>query len=132
TLAQLGVNPSSFRIADGSGLSRSNVSTPRALVDTLRAMYSSPQGQLFVASLPVAGMNGTLTRRMRSTPAEGNVYAKTGTLTGVRALSGYINNPTYGTLVFSILANDSSRSGDAMVRGIDQVVVQMNTMGRCN
>ncbi|MGL5033274.1 MAG: D-alanyl-D-alanine carboxypeptidase, partial [Microcystaceae cyanobacterium] len=46
TLAQLGVNPSSFRIADGSGLSRSNVSTPRALVDTLRAMYSSPQGQL--------------------------------------------------------------------------------------
>ena len=131
TLAQLGVDPGAFRIADGSGLSRSNTTTPRALVDTLRAMYYSPQGQLFVASLPVAGQNGTLTRRMRATPAQGNVYAKTGTLRGVRALSGYANNPTHGTLVFSILANDFSRSGDSLVRAIDQVVVQLNTMGDC-
>ncbi|UXE59666.1 MAG: D-alanyl-D-alanine carboxypeptidase/D-alanyl-D-alanine-endopeptidase [Woronichinia naegeliana WA131] len=132
TLTQLGVDPRSFRLADGSGLSRANTTTPRALVDTLRAMYSSPQGELFVASLPVAGMNGTLTRRMRSTPAQGNVYAKTGTLTGVRALSGYINNSTYGTLVFSILANDSRRPGTSLVHAIDQIVVQLNMMNQCN
>jgi D-alanyl-D-alanine carboxypeptidase/D-alanyl-D-alanine-endopeptidase (penicillin-binding protein 4) len=130
-IAQLGVNPQGFRVADGSGLSRSNAATPRSLVDTLQAMYSAPNKDLFVASLPVAGQNGTLSRRMKATPAEGNVYAKTGTLKGVRALSGYINNPTHGTLVFSILANDWSRSGTALVRAIDQVVVQLNTLGPC-
>lgn len=131
SITQLGVNPSSFRIADGSGLSRANTASPRALVDTLQAMYYTPAKDLFVASLPVAGQNGTLRSRMRATPAEGNVYAKTGTLSGVRALSGYLNNPTHGTLVFSILANDKSRSGTALVRAIDQVVVQLNMMGPC-
>lgn len=131
-ITQLGVNPQSFRLADGSGLSRSNAATPRALVDTLQAMYYAPNKDLFVASLPVAGQNGTLSRRLRATPAEGNVYAKTGTLKGVRALSGYVNNPTHGPLVFSILANDWSRSGTALVRAIDQVVLQLNTMGPCS
>ncbi|BFM40827.1 D-alanyl-D-alanine carboxypeptidase/D-alanyl-D-alanine-endopeptidase [Synechocystis sp. LKSZ1] len=131
-ITQLGVNPQSFRLADGSGLSRSNAATPRALVDTLQAMYYAPSKDLFVASLPVAGQNGTLSRRMKATPAEGNVHAKTGTLKGVRALSGYINNPTHGTLVFSILANDWSRSGTALVRAIDQVAVQLNTLGPCS
>jgi len=131
TISQLGVNPNGFRIADGSGLSRANAATPRALVDTLQAMYYTPAKDIFVTSLPVAGQNGTLRSRMRATPAEGNVYAKTGTLNGVRALSGYLTNPTHGTLVFSILANDGSRSGTALVRAIDQLVVQLNMMGPC-
>ncbi len=131
-LAQLGVNPQSFRLADGSGLSRANTATPRALVETLTAMYSSPGNELFVASLPVAGINGTLGRRMRQTPAEGIVYAKTGTLTGVRALSGYINHPTYGVLVFSLLVNDSSKPGATLVKQIDQVVLQLSMMNQCN
>ncbi len=130
-ISQLGVNPQGFRVADGSGLSRSNVATPRSLVDTLQAMYYAPNKDVFIASLPVAGQNGTLSRRMKATPAEGNVYAKTGTLKGVRALSGYINNPSHGPLAFSILANDWSRSGNALVRAIDQVVVQLNTLPPC-
>jgi D-alanyl-D-alanine carboxypeptidase/D-alanyl-D-alanine-endopeptidase (penicillin-binding protein 4) len=50
----------------------------------------------------------------------------------VRALSGYLNNPTHGTIVFSILANDWSRTGNDLVQAIDQVVVQINAMGPCN
>jgi D-alanyl-D-alanine carboxypeptidase/D-alanyl-D-alanine-endopeptidase (penicillin-binding protein 4) len=131
-LTQLGVNPQSFRLADGSGLSRANTTTPRALVETLTAMYSSQGNELFVASLPVAGINGTLGKRMRRTPAEGIVHAKTGTLTGVRALSGYINHPTYGVLVFSMLVNDSSKPGTTLVKQIDQVVLQLSMMNQCN
>jgi D-alanyl-D-alanine carboxypeptidase/D-alanyl-D-alanine-endopeptidase (penicillin-binding protein 4) len=101
-------------------------------VETLTAMYSSPGNELFIASLPVAGINGTLGRRMRQTPAQGIVSAKTGTLRGVRALSGYINHPTYGILVFSMLANDSSKSGTALVKQIDQVVLQLSMMNQCN
>jgi D-alanyl-D-alanine carboxypeptidase/D-alanyl-D-alanine-endopeptidase (penicillin-binding protein 4) len=131
-IAELGVNPQGFKVADGSGLSRSNAATPRSLVDTLQAMYNTSNSSLFVASLPVAGQDGTLSRRMKATSAQSNVFAKTGTLKGVRALSGYLNNPTHGTIVFSILANDWSRTGNDLVRAIDQVVVQINTMGACN
>ena len=131
-IAQLGVDPASFRLADGSGLSRSNVATPRALVETLRAMYSAPGNEVFHASLPIAGVRGTLRNRMKATPAEGNVYAKTGTLQGVRALSGYINNPEYGVLVFSILANNSSQPGTSLVKSIDAIVLQLSTIQNCN
>jgi D-alanyl-D-alanine carboxypeptidase/D-alanyl-D-alanine-endopeptidase (penicillin-binding protein 4) len=131
-IAELGVNPQGFKVADGSGLSRSNAATPRSLVDTLQAMYNTGNSSLFVASLPIAGQDGTLSRRLQATAAQNNVFAKTGTLKGVRALSGYLNNPTHGTLVFSILANDWSRTGNNLVRAIDQVVVQINTMGACN
>ncbi len=131
-VAELGVNPQGFKVADGSGLSRANAATPRSLVDTLQAMYRSNNSALFVSSMPIAGQDGTLARRMKATPAQNNVFAKTGTLRGVRALSGYSNNPSHGTIVFSILANDWSRTGDNLVRAIDQVVVQINNMGACN
>ena len=131
-IAQLGVDPASFRLADGSGLSRSNVATPRALVETLRAMYSAPGNEVFHASLPVAGVRGTLRNRMKATTAQGNVYAKTGTLQGVRTLSGYINNPEFGVLVFSILANNSSQSGNYLVKSIDSIVLQLSTIQSCN
>ena len=130
-LTQLGVNPNGYRMADGSGLSRRNLATPRALVDTLRAMYYAPGKDTFYASLPVAGVSGTLRNRMRRTPAQGVVLAKTGTLRGVRALSGYLNNPRYGTLVFSILANQPGYSGQALVRGIDDIVLQLSTLTNC-
>jgi D-alanyl-D-alanine carboxypeptidase/D-alanyl-D-alanine-endopeptidase (penicillin-binding protein 4) len=130
-LTQLGVDPNGYRLADGSGLSRQNLATPRVLVDTLRAMYYAPAKDTFYASLPVAGVSGTLRNRMRQTPAQGLVLAKTGTLRGVRALSGYLNNPRYGTLVFSILANQPGYSGQALVRGIDDVVLQLTMLTDC-
>jgi D-alanyl-D-alanine carboxypeptidase/D-alanyl-D-alanine-endopeptidase (penicillin-binding protein 4) len=131
-LSKLGINPNDYRLADGSGLSRANKVKPRTLVQLLRMMYYSPQRDIFYASLPVAGISGTLRNRLRQTPAQGVVHAKTGTLRGVRALSGYIDHPVYGTLVFSILANNSSVSGSALVASIDKIVLQASTVTACN
>jgi D-alanyl-D-alanine carboxypeptidase/D-alanyl-D-alanine-endopeptidase (penicillin-binding protein 4) len=130
-LTQLGVNPKSYRMVDGSGLSRQNAATPRALVETLRAIHFAPASQVFHASLPIAGISGTLKGRMRRTPAEGMVYAKTGTLSGVRALSGYMNHPQYGMLIFSIIANNSSQPGAKLVKAVDSIVLQMSRLGFC-
>ncbi len=130
-LVRLGVNPNSFYLADGSGLSRRNVATPRALVDTLTAMYSTPNRDIFLASLPTAGISGTLRNRMKQTPAQGTVHAKTGTLKGVRALSGYMEHPSYGTLVFSIMVNQPNQSGASLVRAIDEIVLNLNMASTC-
>jgi D-alanyl-D-alanine carboxypeptidase/D-alanyl-D-alanine-endopeptidase (penicillin-binding protein 4) len=130
-LSQLGVSPNGYRQVDGSGLSRSNSATPSVLVSILRGMNSTSSWDVWYSSLPVAGVSGTLRNRMRATSAQGIVHAKTGTLTGVRALSGYVENPTYGTLVFSILANHSSVSGDALVGAIDSIVLQLAQLTPC-
>jgi serine-type D-Ala-D-Ala carboxypeptidase/endopeptidase (penicillin-binding protein 4) len=130
-LSDLGVNPNSYRMVDGSGLSRQNLATPRALVATLRGMYSSRNRDLFFASLPTAGVSGTLKNRMRNTAVTGSVHAKTGTLQGVRALSGYMEHPEYGTIVFSIIVNQSSQSGTTLVTGVDRIVLKMSNLTRC-
>ncbi|AFY79088.1 MAG: D-alanyl-D-alanine carboxypeptidase/D-alanyl-D-alanine-endopeptidase [Hydrococcus sp. C42_A2020_068] len=130
-LSQLGVSPNGYRLADGSGLSRRNAATPRAIVSTLKAMYHAQGKDIFLASLPVAGMSGTLRDRMRYTPAQGMVHAKTGTLKGVRALSGYVEHPRYGTLVFSIIGNHPRLSGKALSKTIDDIVVQLSMLMPC-
>ena len=130
-LTRLGVNPHSYRLADGSGLSRGNLASPRAMIQALRAMYYGSDRDIFFASLPVAGISGTLRHRMRETPAEGVVYAKTGTLRGVRTLSGYLDNPDYGTLVFSIMANQPNKSGKVLVKAIDEVVLKLSQASVC-
>jgi D-alanyl-D-alanine carboxypeptidase/D-alanyl-D-alanine-endopeptidase (penicillin-binding protein 4) len=130
-LLQLGVESTSYNLADGSGLSRSNRATPRSLVQALRGMYYAENNEVFFASLPTAGQTGTLRNRMRETAAQGSVHAKTGTLTGVRALSGYIEHPIYGTMVFSILGNQPNSSGASLVGAIDQIVVKLTTLSGC-
>lgn len=131
TLSKLGVNPRSFHLADGSGLSRNNLATPRALVQLLRAMYYDRNQEVFLSSLPVAGVSGTLRNRLKNTPVRGRVLAKTGTLRGVRALSGYLDHPEYGTLAFSIIVNQPNRSGTSLVRAIDRIVLNLNQTIPC-
>ncbi len=131
SLTQLGVNSSGFRQADGSGLSRSNSTSPDALIDLLQAMTSAKGSDVFYQSLPVGGVSGTLRRRFRNTAAQGKVRAKTGTLRGVRALSGYLEHPEYGRVVFSILINQPGQSGTTMLRAIDDVVLQLTKLTRC-
>lgn len=130
-LAVLGVNPASFVQVDGSGLSRQNLATPTALVQTLKAMTTAPDAKLFQETLPVAGVSGTLRNRLQSSPARGRVHAKTGTLRGVRALSGYIDGTGYGTVAFSILANHPSQDGTALVSGIDQIATLLTQVTPC-
>ena len=132
-LTPLGITPDSYVQADGSGLSRRNRATPDGLVTLLKAMAEQAEaGDLFYRSLPVGGVSGTLRNRFRDTPVHARVRAKTGTLRGVRALSGYLENPDYGTLVFSILINQPGQSGSVMLRAIDQIVLQAARVTPCD
>lgn len=100
-----GLPPRLLAQADGSGLSRYNLVAPAFLVSLLERESRSPNAAVFEAALPVAGRDGTLASRMRGTPAEGNVRAKTGTLSGVRALSGYFTTAAGERMVFSMIVN---------------------------
>jgi serine-type D-Ala-D-Ala carboxypeptidase/endopeptidase (penicillin-binding protein 4) len=131
-LSEMGIDPHGYRLVDGSGLSRSNVATPRAIVSILKAMHHSQRSALFVSSLPIAGISGTLEDRMRFTRAQGIVHAKTGTLSGVRALSGYMDHPLYGKIAFSIIANNSKQSGKALTKSIDDIVLQLSMLTPCD
>ncbi len=130
-LTQLGVNPNSYKLADGSGLSRHNLISPEALVQTLRLMANSPAASIYRASLPVAGESGTLKNRINITPNRVILQAKTGTLSGVSALSGYIEVPNYEPLVFSIIVNQSDQSATKVRSATDEIVLLLNRLRRC-
>ncbi|MEK0178146.1 MAG: D-alanyl-D-alanine carboxypeptidase/D-alanyl-D-alanine-endopeptidase [Oscillatoriales cyanobacterium] len=130
TLTQLGVNPDSYVLVDGSGLSRHNLISPEALVQTLRLMANSPSGSVYRASLPVAGESGTLKNRF-TTPNRVILQAKTGTLNSVAALSGYVEVPNYEPLVFSIMVNQSDLSTAKVRSAIDEIVLLLNRLSRC-
>lgn len=131
TLTQLGVDASGYALADGSGLSRHNLVSPEALVQMLKAMSRLPEFNIFRASLPVAGVSGTLSNRFKNTPAQGIVQAKTGTLSGNTALSGYVDAPNYQTVVFSIIVNQSDRSATPLRQAVDEMVVLLTRLKRC-
>jgi D-alanyl-D-alanine carboxypeptidase/D-alanyl-D-alanine-endopeptidase (penicillin-binding protein 4) len=131
-LTSLGIDSIGYRLRDGSGLSRNNLATPRTLVSTLRAMYDAKGNDIFLASLPVAGISGTLKYRLRHTTAQGTVRAKTGTLRGVSALSGYIEHPDHDTVVFSIITNQpQNQSRATVVAAIDEIVLRLSTLTYC-
>ncbi|HET7322550.1 MAG TPA: D-alanyl-D-alanine carboxypeptidase/D-alanyl-D-alanine-endopeptidase [Longimicrobiaceae bacterium] len=113
-----GLPTDKMRIADGSGLSRFDLVTPELLVGILTHMRQSPDSTLWYNSLPVGGVDGTLRRRMPGPPLRGNVHAKTGTLTSVRSLSGYLTTVSGEPIVFSILNNHHLHSASA----VDEVV----------
>lgn len=131
-LAPLGIQPGDFVQADGSGLSRSNKVKPMALVTLLKGMHATDTSGLFHASLPVGGVNGTLRNRFKDTPVQGKVHAKTGTLRGVRALSGYLETEAQGQIAFSIVVNQPGQSGRVMLDAIDAMVVKMSQLEACD
>ncbi|MBA2348883.1 MAG: D-alanyl-D-alanine carboxypeptidase/D-alanyl-D-alanine-endopeptidase, partial [Solirubrobacterales bacterium] len=101
-MVELGLRP---LIADGSGLSRRNRTTARQVVTLLKAMRDGEEATPWLASLTVAGRNGTLRRRMRGTPAQDRCRGKTGTLRGVSALSGYCTTSSGRVVAFSFIEN---------------------------
>ncbi len=109
-LRTLGVDTSQVEQTDGSGLGHSNYTTATQLSNVLRAIQRKPWFPVFYDAIPIAGqpdplVGGTLRSRMAGTPAAGNVHAKTGTLTGVSALSGYVTSSGGERLIFSIVFN---------------------------
>jgi D-alanyl-D-alanine carboxypeptidase/D-alanyl-D-alanine-endopeptidase (penicillin-binding protein 4) len=131
TLTALGVNPESYVLVDGSGLSRHNLLSPDAIAQTLQLMAQTPHAKVYRASLPVAGISGSLKNRLRNTAAQGRVYAKTGGMTGVSALSGYLDVPGYQPLVFSIIVNQSDQSFATLRQAIDEIVLLLTRLRSC-
>jgi len=129
-LSSLDVNPNRYSMVDGSGLAERDRASAEAFVQTLQAMALQPEAQTFRRSLAVAGRSGTLTNRMGSTSAAGVVSAKTGTLQGAVALSGYINAPNYSPLVFSMIVN-SDDSASTLRGAIDEMVVLLSRLKNC-
>ena len=124
-LTRAGINPQSFTVADGSGLSRDNRLTPAGTVALLRWMWDHPDPRTqraFMASLPVGGQSGTLRRRYASGDARGNVRAKTGYIRRVRTLSGYVDAANGRTVVFALMCNGYSVSTRRVNRAQDAVV----------
>jgi serine-type D-Ala-D-Ala carboxypeptidase/endopeptidase (penicillin-binding protein 4) len=123
--------PDSYVIADGSGLSRYNYVSSDALVRILLRMRTDPKhASAFGEALPVAGRDGTLSKRLAGTVAEGRVQAKTGTIDNARAIAGYVQTNGGETLVFSIIANNFTGPVAPIDRAADEALVRLATFSR--
>ncbi len=130
-LTSLGVNPQAYRLSDGSGLSRHNLVAPMAFIQLLSAMAKIPSADLYRNSLPIAGISGSLKNRMKGTIAQGIVQAKTGSMSGIISLSGYITPTQHSPLVFSIILNQHDRSTSSMAKVIDEIVILLARLKQC-
>ena len=101
------IDPATYVQADGSGLSRYDFVTAAMIVTILERLHADPRHRdAFLATLPIAGKDGTISTRLRATRAEANALAKTGSIANVRALSGYVRTRDGELLAFSLLANN--------------------------
>jgi serine-type D-Ala-D-Ala carboxypeptidase/endopeptidase (penicillin-binding protein 4) len=105
-IKEIGIDEKQIHLVDGSGLSRDNLVTPQAVTRLLTYMYNSPQRDAWIGLLPIGGVDGTLEKRFEHHPQAAAIHAKTGTLSHVRALSGYAVSKRYGTIAFSMLINN--------------------------
>ena len=129
-LGEIGMDTGNYALADGSGVSRYNLVTASLLTDLLVYMFRDfavmPE---YLASLPVGGVDGTLTRRMRGMAAEGVLRAKTGTLRGITTLAGYTTTADGETVAFSILVSNylgSARPRRALQDKIGDILTQFS------
>jgi len=123
-LERIGIPPSSVLLEEGSGLSRGNLATPGAMVQLLQYLAAQPYAATLRHMLPVAGVDGTLEWRMRDGPATDKVQAKTGSMTHVHSLAGYVTTASGQQLAFAILLNNYDRGdgGPSASRDIDAIV----------
>ncbi|MGK7879780.1 MAG: D-alanyl-D-alanine carboxypeptidase/D-alanyl-D-alanine-endopeptidase [Crocosphaera sp.] len=130
-LTKLGLDANLYHLKDGSGLSRHNLVTPEILVDLLTLIATTPEARSYRDSLPIGGVNGTIKNRFKETIIEEKVQAKTGTLSGTSALSGYINPPNYYPLAFSIIVNKSDLKSSQLRKIIDEIVINLGSLKQC-
>jgi D-alanyl-D-alanine carboxypeptidase/D-alanyl-D-alanine-endopeptidase (penicillin-binding protein 4) len=122
-----GMNAATFRQSDGSGLSRFDLIPPDQLTNLLISVRAEPWFDTWYNALPIAGnadrfTGGTLRNRMRNTPAANNVHGKTGSLTGVSALSGYVTTADGRKLVFSVIENNYLASASSVRAQIEDAI----------
>ena len=120
-LLTAGVNDTDFYIYDGSGMCPYNRIAPRAYTQLLSYVGRQSWGNDFRESLPIAGVDGTLINRFTSSPLKSRLWAKTGTMTGVNALSGYLTATSGRLLAFSILVNGHRPGSEAELQAVDRI-----------
>jgi D-alanyl-D-alanine carboxypeptidase/D-alanyl-D-alanine-endopeptidase (penicillin-binding protein 4) len=125
-----GVPASSQQLIDGSGLSRRDTVSAEAVLIILQRMHDSSGTSAFVTSLPVAGVDGTLSGRMRNTPAAGNVRAKTGTMSNIRSMAGYVRTRDGETLAFVAMVNNFEGNGAVANQALDSIAISLASFSR--
>jgi len=120
--------PQEAVVRDGSGLSRYDYISPQTVVRILDAMKKAPTFGVFYDALPIAGVDGTIRNRMKGTPAENNVHAKTGSVAQSRSLSGYVTTADRHMLIFSFLSNNWTVPIRSVERVQDAIAVRLAAM----
>jgi len=124
-LVNAGIKPDQFVFYDGSGLSREDLVTPEAVVALLRYCQQQPWGKIYEDTLPVAGVDGSLSERFRNTTAAGRVHAKTGSLLHVYSLAGYATTQSGQRIAFSVITNNNSLPAKKALDTIDRIVERL-------
>jgi D-alanyl-D-alanine carboxypeptidase/D-alanyl-D-alanine-endopeptidase (penicillin-binding protein 4) len=122
-LKTTGIRPDSLVLDDGSGLSRGDMITAEASVQLLTFMSKHRYADVFREALPIAGVDGTLQNRLKGTPAENNLRAKTGSLSSAASLAGYVTTAAGEKLAFSIMVNNYPRDFNPRGACIDPIAV---------
>jgi D-alanyl-D-alanine carboxypeptidase/D-alanyl-D-alanine-endopeptidase (penicillin-binding protein 4) len=125
-----GIPSTSYQLVDGSGLSRRDAISAEAVLAVLERMADSSGASPFVTGLPIAGVDGSLATRMKGTPAEGNVRAKTGTMSNIRSLAGYVTTRDGERLAFVILINNFEGTGVNANDALDAIAVRLASFSR--
>jgi D-alanyl-D-alanine carboxypeptidase/D-alanyl-D-alanine-endopeptidase (penicillin-binding protein 4) len=124
-LNQAGITGDQYALYDGSGLSRQNLVTPHAVVQLLRYADSQPWGPSFRDTLPLSGTDGSLSNRFKDVDIQGRIHAKTGSLGGVKTLSGYATTNHGDRVAFSILSNNFNLPDKRINETIDSIVAEI-------
>jgi D-alanyl-D-alanine carboxypeptidase/D-alanyl-D-alanine-endopeptidase (penicillin-binding protein 4) len=128
-LKTLGASNGDFALYDGSGLSRLTLLSPETTMRVLRFMYESENRQAWLDSLPVGGVDGTLSERFKGF-SEGTVRAKTGTLSHCTSLSGYLETAGGATIAFSMMANNANTTAPGIRGFFDKVAALLAANGK--
>jgi D-alanyl-D-alanine carboxypeptidase/D-alanyl-D-alanine-endopeptidase (penicillin-binding protein 4) len=125
-LKDMNVSTEGFQQSDGSGLSRHNFVTAKFLCEYLSAMYNSAVYEDFIQSFPVAGVDGTMKNMLKKTAAEGNVKAKSGSLSAVRSYSGYLTTKSGKDLCFSFIFNNFTCKSAIITTKIEKLMILLS------
>ena len=129
-LLSWGMSADGVQLFDGSGLSRRDVVTADALLAILARMYDPNGSSPWMKGMPIAGIDGTLATRMKGTAAENNVRAKTGTMSNIRSLAGYVKDADGEPLAFVILLNNFEGTPAQALAALDAIAVRLATFRR--
>lgn len=125
-LTEAGVPRWTWDLSDGSGMSVYNRVTPQTTADVLLWTTTQPWAEAFRNTLPIGGVDGTIRRRFAGTSLEGRIFAKTGTLRGTNALSGFMMTRSGQMLVFSAFANERPTEADSAIAALDATLVAIS------